>query len=232
MAAIGQAAHVDGGQARRSMQDLVRLVAAELVSRSVLRSTSRCHGDLLVLAATQGLATPRPSGRTRLRVGEGIVGHGAPPPATRMNLPDAQNHPAIRLPARDRRRRRSRPCWPYRFAAPAARWACWPCRTVMPRRYADDEVEVDRDGGDAAGRSAGGPGHGRRHRRTGCRRTWCRGRFPGQRHRRPASPSARSSSAGISIKTARSDAGRGPGASNVARLNKAMSTDGDAISTT
>ena len=72
---------------------------------------------------------PDAVGRTRLRVGEGIVGIAAATGAV-QNLPDAQNHPGLRLPARRPARTRSPPCWPCRSAAPGARWACWRCRTA------------------------------------------------------------------------------------------------------
>ncbi|HET6606992.1 MAG TPA: putative PEP-binding protein [Rhodopila sp.] len=71
---------------------LVQLVAAEMVSEVCSVYVSR-PGDILELVATQGL-NPDAVGRTRLRVGEGIVGLCAAT-ATVMNLPDAQNHPAF-----------------------------------------------------------------------------------------------------------------------------------------
>lgn len=74
------------------LPDLVRLVAAELVSEVCSLYVHR-PGDLLELAATEGL-NPTAIGRTRLRVGEGIVGLCAATAAV-MNLPDAQNHPAF-----------------------------------------------------------------------------------------------------------------------------------------
>jgi phosphotransferase system enzyme I (PtsP) len=81
---------VAGGEA--PLAQLLRLVSAELVtevcSLYVLRS-----GDILVLAATEGLQ-PGAIGHTRLRVGEGIVGLVAATGQT-LNLPDAQNHPGF-----------------------------------------------------------------------------------------------------------------------------------------
>ncbi len=74
------------------LPDLVRLVSAELVSEVCSVYVHR-PGDMLELAATEGL-NPRAVGRTRLRVGEGIVGLCAATAAV-MNLPDAQNHPAF-----------------------------------------------------------------------------------------------------------------------------------------
>jgi phosphotransferase system, enzyme I, PtsP len=68
------------------------LIAAELVSE-VCSIYSLRPGDILELVATVGL-NEAAVGRTRLRVGEGIVGlvaaTGVP-----LNLPDAQNHPAF-----------------------------------------------------------------------------------------------------------------------------------------
>jgi phosphotransferase system enzyme I (PtsP) len=71
---------------------LVQLVASELVSEVCSVYVQR-PGDILELAATEGL-NPDAVGRTRLRVGEGIVGLCAAT-GTVMNLPDAQNHPAF-----------------------------------------------------------------------------------------------------------------------------------------
>jgi phosphotransferase system enzyme I (PtsP) len=71
---------------------LVELVASELVSEVCSVYVQR-PGDILELAATEGLRQDA-IGRTRLRVGEGIVGLCAATGAV-MNLPDAQNHPAF-----------------------------------------------------------------------------------------------------------------------------------------
>ncbi len=71
---------------------LVRLVGAEIVSEVCSVYVQR-PGDILELAATEGLK-PDAVGRTRLRVGEGIVGLCAATGSV-MNLPDAQNHPAF-----------------------------------------------------------------------------------------------------------------------------------------
>src|ERR1700749_190283 len=72
--------------------ELAQLVAAELVSEVCSIYAAR-PGEILELVATQGL-NPAAVGRTRLRVGEGIVGLWAAT-AQVMNLPDAQNHPAF-----------------------------------------------------------------------------------------------------------------------------------------
>src|ERR1700709_711494 len=71
---------------------LVQLVASEMVTEVCSIYVQR-PGDILELAATEGL-NPDAVGRTRLRVGEGIVGLSAAT-GTVMNLPDAQNHPAF-----------------------------------------------------------------------------------------------------------------------------------------
>ncbi|HET9020211.1 MAG TPA: phosphoenolpyruvate-utilizing N-terminal domain-containing protein, partial [Acetobacteraceae bacterium] len=72
--------------------ELTRLVAAELVTEVCSIYVLR-PGDILELAATEGLR-PEAVGRTRLRVGEGIVGLVAAT-GQALNLPDAQNHPAF-----------------------------------------------------------------------------------------------------------------------------------------
>jgi phosphotransferase system enzyme I (PtsP) len=74
------------------LTEIVRLVAAELVAE-VCSIYAMKPGDVLELAATVGLQ-PDAVGRTRLRVGEGIVGLVAAT-AHLMNLPDAQNHPSF-----------------------------------------------------------------------------------------------------------------------------------------
>src|SRR6478735_5340956 len=74
------------------LEELVHLVAAELVSEVCSVYASR-PGEILELTATEGL-NPLAVGRTRLRVGEGIVGLCAATGQV-MNLPDAQNHPAF-----------------------------------------------------------------------------------------------------------------------------------------
>src|SRR5712691_836143 len=74
------------------LQDLVRLVAGELVSEVCSVYVVR-PGDLLELVVTEGLR-PEAVGRTRLRVGEGIVGISAATGQV-LNLPDAPNHPGF-----------------------------------------------------------------------------------------------------------------------------------------
>ncbi len=73
------------------LPELAELVAAELVAE-VCSIYAMRPGEILELVATHGLR-PDSVGRTRLRVGEGIVGICAAT-AQPMNLSDVQNHPA------------------------------------------------------------------------------------------------------------------------------------------
>ena len=79
-------------QGSAPLSSLVHLVASEMVSEVCSVYVQRA-GDILELSATEGL-NPEAVGRTRLRVGEGIVGLCAATGSV-MNLPDAQNHPAF-----------------------------------------------------------------------------------------------------------------------------------------
>ena len=74
------------------LPEVVRLISGEFVTEVCSVYTLR-PGDILELAATHGL-NAQAVGRTRLRVGEGIVGLCAATGQV-MNLPDAQNHPAF-----------------------------------------------------------------------------------------------------------------------------------------
>jgi len=120
------------------LAELVRLVAGELVSEVCSIYVVR-PGDVLELAATEGLRADA-VGRTRLRVGEGIIGLVAATGET-LNLADAQNHPA----------------WVYRAETgeePYATLLAVPVRRAgrslgvvavqnrAPRKYDADEVEV------------------------------------------------------------------------------------------
>ena len=125
----------DGGAV---MRDLTQLVAAELVAEVCTIYAMR-PGDLLELSATFGL-NPEAIGRTRLRVGEGIVGLTA---ATGViqNLPDAQNHPSFAY-----RPETGEDPYASLLAVPVRRAG----RTLgviavqnrAPRLYAEDECEV------------------------------------------------------------------------------------------
>ena len=72
--------------------DLARLTADEMVAE-VCSIYAMRPGEILELVATHGLRAEA-VGRTRLRVGEGIVGIVAATGDT-LNLPDAQNHPGF-----------------------------------------------------------------------------------------------------------------------------------------
>src|SRR5690242_18326206 len=72
------------------LSELVSLVAAEMVAEVCSVYAVR-PGEILELVATEGL-NPLAVGRTKLRIGEGIVGLAAATGSV-MNLPDAQNHP-------------------------------------------------------------------------------------------------------------------------------------------
>ncbi len=74
------------------LADVVRLVAGEMAAEVCSLYALR-PGDVLELIATFGLR-PDAVGRTRLRMGEGIVGIAAAT-AQVQNLADAQNHPSF-----------------------------------------------------------------------------------------------------------------------------------------
>jgi phosphotransferase system enzyme I (PtsP) len=118
--------------------ELVRLVAAELVSE-VCSVYVLKPGDILELAATEGLRAEA-VGRTRLRVGEGIVGLAAAT-AQPLNLPDAQNHPAFAYrPETGEDHYASMLAVPVRRAGRAL--GVLAVQNRAPRRYDADEVEV------------------------------------------------------------------------------------------
>ncbi len=125
-----------GGMA--ALQELTTLVAGEMVAEVCTIYAMR-PGDVLELVATHGLNHDA-VGRTRLRVGEGIVGIAAAT-ANVQNLPDAQNHPAFAY-----RPETGEDPFASLLAVPLRRAG----RTLgvlvvqnrLPRRYVDDEVEV------------------------------------------------------------------------------------------
>ncbi len=120
------------------LAELVRLVASELVSEVCSIYVQR-PGDILELAATEGL-NPNAIGRTRLRVGEGIIGLCAAT-ATVENLPDAQNHPAFAYrPETGEEPYASLLAVPVRRAGRTLGVLAVQNRT--PRQYSDDEVDV------------------------------------------------------------------------------------------
>jgi phosphotransferase system enzyme I (PtsP) len=117
---------------------LVRLVAAELVTEVCSVYVMR-PGEILELAATEGLRQDAVH-RTRLRVGEGIVGTVAALGQC-LNLPDAQNHPAFAYRAETGEE-------PYAsmLAVPVLRagqvLGVLAVQNRATRRYAEDEVEA------------------------------------------------------------------------------------------
>jgi phosphotransferase system, enzyme I, PtsP len=120
-----------------SLPDLVRLVAGELVSEVCSVYATR-PGEILELVATEGL-NPKAVGRTRLRVGEGIVGLCVATAQT-LNLPDAQNHPAFAYrPETGEEPFASMLAVPVRRAGRTLGVVAVQNRN--PRRYSDDEVD-------------------------------------------------------------------------------------------
>src|SRR5579872_6615852 len=119
------------------LQELAQLVASELVSEVCSIYAGR-PGEILELVATQGL-TPTAVGRTRLRVAEGIIGLCAAT-AQVMNLPDAQNHPAVAY-----RPETGEEPFASMLAVPVRRagrtMGVVAVQNRNPRRYAEDEVE-------------------------------------------------------------------------------------------
>ena len=133
------------------LQELVHLAAAELVSEVCSVYAAR-PGEILELVATEGL-NPQAVGRTRLRVGEGIVGLCAAT-AQVMNLPDAQNHPAFAYrPETGEEPFASMLAVPVRRAGRTLGVVAVQNRN--PRRLLRGGGGRAGDGGDAAGRGAG-----------------------------------------------------------------------------
>jgi len=126
-------------RARRDapLSALVRLVSSELVSEVCSIYVHR-PGDLMELTATEGL-NQEAVGRTRLRVGEGIVGLCAATAAV-MNLPDAQNHPAFAY-----RPETGEEPYASMLAVPVRRsgrtLGVLAVQNRAPRRYTDEEVD-------------------------------------------------------------------------------------------
>jgi phosphotransferase system enzyme I (PtsP) len=120
------------------LDDIVALVAGELVAE-VCSAYAMRGGELLELRATHGL-NPAAVGRTRLRVGEGIVGLAAATGQV-LNLADAQNHPAFAY-----RPETAEEPYASMLAVPIRRGG----RTLgvlavqnrAARHYAEDEIEV------------------------------------------------------------------------------------------
>src|SRR5271157_2792303 len=119
------------------LPELVQLVAAELVSEVCSVYAAR-PGEILELVATQGL-NPQAVGRTRLRVGEGIVGLCVATTQV-INLPDAQNHPAFAYRAET-----GEEPFTSMLAVPVRRagrsLGVLAVQNRVPRHYTDEEVE-------------------------------------------------------------------------------------------
>jgi phosphotransferase system enzyme I (PtsP) len=81
-----------GAEGAYALPRIARLVSAEMEGEACTIYAMR-PGDVLELVATEGLRREA-VGRTRLRVGEGIVGIAAAAGQV-LNLPDAQNHPGF-----------------------------------------------------------------------------------------------------------------------------------------
>ena len=124
-------------QSAAPLAELPRLIAAELVCE-VCSIYTLGTGEVLELAATVGL-NQAAIGRTRLRVGEGIVGLVAAT-GTALNLPDAQNHPAFAYrPETGEEPYTSMLAVPIRRAGKMRGVLVVQNRT--PRLYTEDEVE-------------------------------------------------------------------------------------------
>jgi len=135
MMALGLSLSESGGV---PLDNLAALVATEMVAEVCTIYAMR-PGDLLELAATHGL-NPEAVGRTRLRVGEGIVGIAAATGAV-QNLPDAQNHPAFAY-----RPETGEDPFASLLAVPVRRGGrilgVLAVQNRAPRHYAADEVEL------------------------------------------------------------------------------------------
>ncbi len=120
------------------LAEFAQFVAADLVTE-VCSIYAMRPGDLLELAATEGLR-PQAVGRTRLRVGEGIIGLVAAT-GQALNLPDAQNHPAFAYrPETGEEPYASLLAVPVRRAGRTL--GVLAVQNRAPRRYDADEVEV------------------------------------------------------------------------------------------
>jgi len=120
------------------LSDIVALVAGELVAE-VCSAYGLRGGEILELRATHGLNASA-VGRTRLRVGEGIVGLVAATGQI-LNLADAQNHPSfVYRPETGEEPYASMLAVPVRRAGRTL--GVLAVQNRASRRYTDDEVEV------------------------------------------------------------------------------------------
>jgi phosphotransferase system enzyme I (PtsP) len=120
------------------LQALSRLVAGEMLTEVCSIYITRA-GGVMELTASQGLRQVA-IGRTRLRVGEGIVGLAAATGET-LNLPDAQNHPAFAY-----RPETGEDAYASMLAVPVRRagrtLGVLTVQTLSPRRFDAEEVET------------------------------------------------------------------------------------------
>jgi phosphotransferase system enzyme I (PtsP) len=120
------------------LSDIVALVAGEFVAEVCSVYALRA-GEILELRATEGL-NAQAVGRTRLRVGEGIVGLVAATGQI-LNLADAQNHPAFAY-----RPELGEEAYASMLAVPVRRagrtMGVLTVQNRSPRHYTDDEAEV------------------------------------------------------------------------------------------
>ncbi len=117
---------------------LSRLVAGEMLTEVCSIYVTRA-GGIMELMASHGLRQTA-VGRTRLRVGEGIVGLAAETGET-LNLPDAQNHPAFAY-----RPETGEDAYASMLAVPVRRagrtLGVLTVQTLLPRRFDAEEVET------------------------------------------------------------------------------------------
>lgn len=125
-------------QGEAPLERVVSLIAAEMVAE-VCSAYAVRPGEMLELRATHGLREDA-VGRTRLRIGEGIVGLTAATGEV-FNLADAQNHPGFAArPETGEAVYASLLTVPIRRAGETL--GVLAVQNRMPRRYADDDVEV------------------------------------------------------------------------------------------
>ena len=126
------------GTAQERLDRIVRMIAAEMVAEVCSAYVMRA-GEVLELFATEGLR-PEAVHRTRLRVGEGLVGNiaaGARP----LALADAQSHPDFAY-----RPETGEEIYRSLMGAPILRGGrvlgVMVVQNRTPRHYSEDEVEV------------------------------------------------------------------------------------------
>jgi phosphotransferase system enzyme I (PtsP) len=126
------------GTAQERLDLIVRLVAAEMVAEVCSAYVMRA-GEVLELFATEGLR-PEAVHRTRLRVGEGLVGVIAAT-ARPLALPDAQAHPDFAY-----RPETGEEIYHSLMGVPMLRGGrvlgVLVVQNRTPRRYTEDEIEV------------------------------------------------------------------------------------------